>query len=572
MRTSISGLGYATSIAALLAAAPALSAQMQATSSIDAVTVYPDAATVTRIAEIDLPAGATSLVFADLPNAIDPGSLRVEGAANGQLGIGAVESRVSAAPVAPVNNALETKIKALRGEREGVQSALDALEAKKAMITRFGQTSPEKLSPDAAPLDIEKWSSAWDAVGKGLKQTGEDLRLARASLRDLDEQIRTLEQARQRPRPNAGPHRDVVVELEAGAPLKGRVSLTYRVAGAGWRPIYDALLDTGAASRKPSLELVRRASITQRTGEDWTGVSLSVSTVQARRGVQPPEMDTQRLAFWEPVPARPMARGQTFQKNEVGAVSDQRLREDLPASAPAPEALKPAQEQQADLQGNAYQAAFRIPGRVDVPTDGSTRNVRIGSRALEVDLTAKTVPALDQTAYLTARFVNEEDAPLLAGDISIHRDGMFVGRGRLGFAAPGDSADLAFGADDRIRVSRVPVRRKENEPTWFGQTKTEIREYKTIVRNLHDFAVKVNVVDQIPISENNAIVIEQLPATTTPTEKIVADRRGVMGWTYTVAAGEAKEIRLAYRMKWPADRDVVFQNVPNPKGPAPLTQ
>ena len=91
------------------------------------------------------------------------------------------------------------------------------------------------------------------------------------------------------------------------------------------------------------------------------------------------------------------------------------------------------------------------------------------------------------------------------------------------------------------------------------------------MRNLHDFPVKVNVVDRIPISENSAIVIEQLPATTPPTDKIVADKRGVMGWTLSLAPNESKDVRLAYRMKWPADRDVVFQNAPNPKGPA-LTQ
>ena len=129
----------------------------------------------------------------------------------------------------------------------------------------------------------------------------------------------------------------------------------------------------------------------------------------------------------------------------------------------------------------------------------------------------------------------------------------------MAFVAIGDSADLSFGADDRIKVVRVPVKRKENEPTWFGQTKTEIREFKTTVRNLHDFAMRVNVVDQIPISENTAIVIEQLPATTQPTEKIVADKRGVMGWTYAVNPNETKEIKIAYRMKWPADREVVFQ-------------
>ena len=145
-------------------------------------------------------------------------------------------------------------------------------------------------------------------------------------------------------------------------------------------------------------------------------------------------------------------------------------------------------------------------------------------------------------------------------------DGGFVGVGRIGLVAPGDSTDIGFGADDRVKVTRVPIRRKENEPSWTTSAKTEQREFRTTVKNLHPFAIKVNIVDQIPISENSAITIEQLSTTTAPTEKIVNDRRGVMGWTWDVAPNETKTILVAYRMKWPADREVVFQNVPNGPG------
>jgi hypothetical protein len=78
----------------------------------------------------------------------------------------------------------------------------------------------------------------------------------------------------------------------------------------------------------------------------------------------------------------------------------------------------------------------------------------------------------------------------------------------------------------------------------------------------------IKIVDRMPISENTAIVIDLLPATTPPSEKIVGDKRGVMAWNATLAPNEAKDFRLAYRMKWPADRDVTFQNVVN--GPTPM--
>jgi uncharacterized protein (TIGR02231 family) len=264
-------------------------------------------------------------------------------------------------------------------------------------------------------------------------------------------------------------------------------------------------------------------------------------------------MQTQRIAFYEPpLPppeaaakatgaARPMARA---------------LNEAAPAAAPAQIA---ASERVATLESGAFQATYQVPGRLSVPGDGTPKSFVLSSRTITPTSTIKSVPALDPTAYVEGHFLNEDDAPILPGDVRVRRDGTFVGTGRVGLVAPGDALDLGFGADDKVKVTRVPVRRKENEPTWFGQTKTEAREFKTTVKNLHDFTVRVTVIDQVPVSENTVIVVEQLPQTTPPTEKQVADKRGVISWTYDLAPGEAKDIRLAYRMKWPAEREVVIE-------------
>jgi uncharacterized protein (TIGR02231 family) len=229
-----------------------------------------------------------------------------------------------------------------------------------------------------------------------------------------------------------------------------------------------------------------------------------------------------------------------------------------PAAAAAPAQIA-ASERVATLESGAFQATYQVPGRLSVPGDGTPKSFVLSSRTITPTSTIKSVPALDPTAYVEGRFLNEDDAPILPGDVRVRRDGTFVGTGRVGLVAPGDALDLGFGADDKVKVTRVPVRRKENEPTWFGQTKTEAREFKTTVKNLHDFTVRVTVIDQVPVSENTAIVVEQLPQTTVPTEKQVADKRGVMSWTYDLAPGEAKDIRLAYRMKWPAEREVVIE-------------
>jgi len=72
----------------------------------------------------------------------------------------------------------------------------------------------------------------------------------------------------------------------------------------------------------------------------------------------------------------------------------------------------------------------------------------------------------------------------------------------------------------------------------------------------------VQVIDRVPTSENTAIVVELAPATTPPTDKQFGDKRGVMSWTLDLKPGEAKDVRLAYRMKWPADREIVIGDAP----------
>src|SRR5438046_10704705 len=89
-------------VIAALAIAPAGAADVDASSAVDAVTVYPDGASVTRLITLDLPAGDNSAVLKDFPLTLDPSSLRVEGEAGAKLTIGAIDARPPrAAP--PVN-------------------------------------------------------------------------------------------------------------------------------------------------------------------------------------------------------------------------------------------------------------------------------------------------------------------------------------------------------------------------------------------------------------------------------------------------------------------------------------
>ncbi len=537
-------------LVAALAATPASAADLDTTSTVDAVTVYPDGASVTRIIRLDLPPGDNTLVAKDFPLTLDPSSLRVEGEGGEQLTIGAIDTR-HPKPMLPADlSILDKRIEALKDQRADLDGAIASAEARKKFAERFAEASPAGLGEKGEARPLSDWRAAFAAVAEEVANADTAVRDAQRKQRDIDREIARLEQERNVKPPSK---LEVRIELAASAATKAALRVTYNVRNARWTPLYDARLDTGAKDRKPALELVRRAEITQSTGEDWSNVTLGVSTVRVARGGDAPDLGS--LVVRYPVPARPV-----YKTGEASMQS--RLRDDAPAASPAPEPTdrmaKRAEEQQATAEIGAFQAAFRIPGRVSIGASEGAKSLRIASTTIMPDLMIRAVPVLDPTAFLQASFVQSEDAPLLPGKVSIYRDGMFVGRGMLAAAGKDETVRLGFGADDKIKIERAVIKRNEGSTGLIVTSKTDERAFKTTVRNGHDFAIKVAIEDQLPVSENDDIVVEMLPSTTPPTTTNLRDKRGVLEWAFEAKPAEVREINLAWRVRWPKDKGVVM--------------
>src|ERR1700716_4771259 len=80
-------------LVAASATAPVWAADLDASSAVDAVTVYPDGASVTRVITLDLAAGDHSAVLKDFPLMMDSSSLRVAGQAGAELTLGTIDTR-----------------------------------------------------------------------------------------------------------------------------------------------------------------------------------------------------------------------------------------------------------------------------------------------------------------------------------------------------------------------------------------------------------------------------------------------------------------------------------------------
>lgn len=540
-------------VALLAGACFAMAAEVEVRSTVESVIVYPDGATVTRVIKIDLPRGDSTLIARDFPLTLDPSSLRVEGESVSRIAIGSIDARTPRPEPPAMTPELEKKIEALKDARAVLDDKIAADTARKNFAERFATSVPLGLGEKSDARPLADWRAAFAAVSEEMTTAADSIRVSKLKQRDIDRELAIL-QNQQR----ATPARklEVRIDLAGDAAAAATLRVSYSVRGARWQPLYDARLDTGTKDRKPAMELVRRAEILQQTGEDWSDVALSVSTVRTAKGGNAPELASLMVRF-QPPPASPVASG---------AARPDRLTRQYAAPAPPGDkaaadydlALKSAEEQQAVADIGGFQVLFRIPGRVSVGASEGVKSFRIASATVAPDLMVRTSPAVDDTAFLEASFKQAEDAPLLPGRVSLYRDNIFVGRGAMALTPKDETVRLGFGADEKVKVMRTMVRRNEGTTGIITSSKTDEREFKITVRNGHDTALKITVEDQLPVSEISDIVVEMLPVTTQPTQKDVKDKRGVLAWAFDAQPGEVKEIKLGWRLKWPADKTVFF--------------
>ena len=195
---------------ALVAAVPALAAEIETSSQIDAVTVYPDGATVTRLIRLDLPAG-NPRCLPGFPLTLDPSSLRVEAESGSRLVIGAVDARQPCH--APANlPQIDRRLEALRDQRAALDGEIAAATARRKFAERFAETSPTGLGEKGEARPLSEWRLAFAAVAEEIAAADNTIRTARIKQRDIDREIARLETKR-----NATPPKKLEVRIDLNA-------------------------------------------------------------------------------------------------------------------------------------------------------------------------------------------------------------------------------------------------------------------------------------------------------------------------------------------------------------------
>ena len=552
----------------------AAAADVAAVSAIDAVTVFPSGAEVTRLSKVKLAAGEQRIVFPDLPAQAIAGSIRVEGKSVGKLEIGSVDTKRLFVPRSDPASAeaerkkLEDQLEALRDTRALFEGQVEAAGTQRTLLTNLAELPKVPPAPQAgasAPVD---WKSVLGTIGSGFAEAKRAELDGPVKIRETDRKIKEVEGKLAAIAPSREERTEVSVNVNAGGAIDADMTVRYQVPAASWSAFYDARLATGSKTVAPKLDLTRRASITQTTGEAWTNVALSLSTTRPSVGASAPELRTMTVDYVPdappqpaPVAAAPEPKRAMMKQRQLGGIADERdgaadMGMAAGAAAQAPVMLEATAVNAAVVQA-PFQAVYGVPGRVTVPPTGETKRVQLMDEAIEPSLLVRTVPKLDAKAYLYAKLSLPKSSALLPGAVSLFRDGTFVGTGRLPLLAPGEEHELGFGADDAIRVKHAIAEDKRGEKGLISSSKTDTRNYKITIKNMHERAMAIAVFDHIPVSQQQDIKVT-LNARPQPTKTDVEDKRGVVMWESRLDPDQEQVIEFGYLVVWPGAKSITY--------------
>lgn len=492
---------------------------LEPNSTLRSVTVHRDRALVTRVRELTLPVGPHTVTFEGLPLGIPDEGLMASIEAGGARIVsvenvsGAGEVRDDAR-IEQVRTEAEALVDQLGDVRDRIESLLAERHYLRSALASEGATTAQTVVQVRAGLAF---------VSEAERRIAHDLREQEDDATELAEKLEPLLVKLDDPLATGQPVR---IDVEVVEPGPVRVSLRYTVLGAGWTPSYSARLDP----ETDEIELEVYGVVAQSTSEDWTDAEIALSTADPNGRGNVPDLE-------------PWTLGRSGGVGVYGALD---LGTGATTGPPPPLAGGGVVDSRLDarVEGRGS-VVFGIEGKRTIRGDGSPQRLPVGVQKLSSILTLATVPKLAPEVQRRATVRYDGALPLLPGPASSFVGRDYVGSGEIRAVVPGETLELAFGTDDRFRVTRQLVSR--NQERINRKTARYTFRFRTTIANHGDETETVALTDQLPLSEDARIEVKVLDlssGTTRPED-------GTVAWSLAVPAHGEVHVELAFSVTVP---------------------
>lgn len=533
-------------------------------SNMEGVTLYASAALVHRTARV---ADDGKWVIEGLPNGVDDTNVRVRMTSGEVVGV-EVRARERITSANERVEALRKDLLTLQREQKGADDEAAVLRAMAEHLGTLLRAEQQAHQSELAQGRVNEsaWNTNYAWLTAKLSENRSAIRTLGWSMEERGARIAELE--REIGRLQGGlrvPVKDVIVDVLNGA--GDTLHLEYLVGSCGWQPHYDLRASKDLAK----VDLSYRARVWQQSGEDWTGVQLSLSTAQPQRGAQGPEPVPIKLRVLEMLVSRGLtaaapaadAQAEKWDADGVGGGGGA-AKDKAPSSYGRPGARKAAV---ATVDAQGLSVRYVLPRKETIQSREEPTTVLVGEAALDMVAERHVVPALDTTVWLRGRTKNGSQWTLLPGTANVYLGGDWLGRAQLAAVQPGEEFTLHLGADDAIKVERRQAEDMAKGPGFFSSRNEKVEAWRILVTNngavskTPDGAVDIVVREALPVSTDERITVEiaKLEPKLAQDErwKKDLDEQGIRTWLVKPAKGKTAEIKWQTTVSYPKDTQIL---------------
>lgn len=512
-------------------------------SKISEVTVFLNKAQVTRDAHTRLEAGKVSLVLTGLTSQLDPESIQVAGKGSFViLGINHRQNYLSELNFPKSLKLLKDSIELLQKQVVLEQSQKEILNKEEQMLL-----SNQKIGGTNQNLTVAELKAMADFYRSRLGDIVTSRMKLDEKIKKINERIAKLStQFNEQNGLLSRNTSEIVINVTSESATQAELEVSYVVTNAGWNAIYDVR----AINTKSPIQLSYKANVFQNTGEEWKNVKLRLSTANPNQSGLKPELYSWYLDFYNPIVYDQNRKGRERTYNAAPVKAEvARMAEE--------EVLAPAQSV-ADFVTNV-QTSLNTEFDLSIPYTVSSSSkptvVDIRNYEMKAAYSYSVVPKLDMDAFLMAKATGWEEFSLLPGEANIFFEGTFVANSFIDPNNIKDTLSVSLGRDKRIVVKRDKVKDLTSKSV-MGNLKKENYTWEISIRNTKSDAIKINVEDHVPVSQNSQIEVTVLDTG----GAIYNKQTGKLTWSLDVKPNETGKVAYKFELKYPKDKQITGLN------------
>ena len=197
---------------------------------------------------------------------------------------------------------------------------------------------------------------------------------------------------------------------------------------------------------------------------------------------------------------------------------------------------------------------FEIKTPYTIKSDNKNYTVDIEFYDLPAIYQYYCVPKIDKDAFLIAKIVDWEKYSLLEGEANVFFEETYVGKTLLDVRYASDTLEISLGRDKKVSVNREKIKDFSTKQ-FIGNKKEETRTWKTTVKNNKNQEINMIVLDQVPVSTAEDIVVNVLNISGAKHDL----ETGELKWEFTLKPVDKRELDLKYSVKYPKFRNLIIE-------------